>query len=103
MTSKPSWRITTIIASPAAHSRLLKRKPLARQRSVCSTTSRSGGAAGSGDVIVQVDQTPVTKPDDIIQKVKDAAKSGKSKSVLLLVNRHGQNRYVALTPDEKNG
>jgi serine protease Do len=57
----------------------------------------------AGDVIVQVDQTPVTKPDDLIQKVKDAAKSGKSKSVLLLVNRHGQNRYVALTPDEKNG
>jgi hypothetical protein len=38
-----------------------------------------------------------------VQKVKDAAKSGKSKSILLLVNRHGQNRYVALTPDEKNG
>ena len=57
----------------------------------------------AGDVIVQVDQTPVTKPDDIVQKVKDAAKSGKSKSVLLLVNRHGQNRYVALTPDDKNG
>ena len=57
----------------------------------------------AGDVIVQVDQTPVSKPDDIIQKVKEAAKAGKSKSVLLLVNRHGQNRYVALTPDEKNG
>ncbi|HLZ66739.1 MAG TPA: DegQ family serine endoprotease [Aliidongia sp.] len=57
----------------------------------------------AGDVIVQVDQTPVSKPDDIVQKVKEATKSGKSKSVLLLVNRHGQNRYVALTPDDKNG
>jgi serine protease Do len=57
----------------------------------------------AGDVIVQVDQTPVTKPDEIIQKVRDATKSGKSKSVLLLVNRHGQNRYVALTPEDKNG
>ena len=57
----------------------------------------------AGDVIVQVDQTPVSKPEDFVQKVKDAAKAGKAKSVLLLVNRHGQNRYVALTPDEKNG
>ena len=57
----------------------------------------------AGDVIVQVDQTPVSKPEDFIQKVKDSAKTGKAKSVLLLVNRHGQNRYVALTPDEKNG
>ena len=57
----------------------------------------------AGDVIVQVDQTPVSKPEDFVQKVKDAAKAGKAKSVLLLVNRRGQNRYVALTPDEKNG
>ncbi|HEV2673847.1 MAG TPA: DegQ family serine endoprotease [Aliidongia sp.] len=57
----------------------------------------------AGDVIVQIDQTPVSKPEDVVQKVKDAAKTGKAKSVLLLVNRHGQNRYVALTPDEKNG
>ncbi len=57
----------------------------------------------AGDVIVQIDQTPVSKPEDVVQKVKDAAKNGKAKSVLLLVNRRGQNRYVALTPDDKNG
>ncbi len=57
----------------------------------------------AGDVIVQIDQTPVSKPEDFVQKVKDAAKGGKAKSVLLLVNRRGQNRYVALTPDDKNG
>ena len=57
----------------------------------------------AGDVIVQIDQTPVSKPEEVIQKVKDASKDGKAKSVLLLVNRRGQNRYVALTPEDKAG
>ncbi len=54
-----------------------------------------------GDVIEQVNQEPVTTPEQAEAKLKDAQAS---KRVLLLVNRHGVHRYLALsTSSEDNG
>jgi serine protease Do len=57
----------------------------------------------AGDVIVQVNGEAVANPDEVGDKVK-AANPTETKSVLLLVNRHGQNRFVALKPNsDKKG
>ncbi len=52
-----------------------------------------------GDVIVEVAQEDVKAPEDITAKVDDAKKNGR-KSVLLLVDRQGDLRFVALKLDE---
>ncbi|MDH3230219.1 MAG: DegQ family serine endoprotease [Alphaproteobacteria bacterium] len=51
-----------------------------------------------GDVIVEVNQEKVTTPDAVAARIKDAAKNGR-RSVLLLINREGDLRFVALRID----
>ena len=55
-------------------------------------------------MIQQIDQQPVSSPHEAAKKL-EAAKGGKSKSVLLLINRNGANAYVAIAMDktEDNG
>jgi serine protease Do len=55
----------------------------------------------AGDVIVQVNGQHVAKPEEVTDQVK--AVKPEAKSILLLVNRHGRNIFVALAPEEKNG
>ncbi|HEX4111126.1 MAG TPA: PDZ domain-containing protein, partial [Stellaceae bacterium] len=57
-----------------------------------------------GDVIQTIDQEPVSNPHDAAKKI-EAARGGKNKSVLLLINRNGSNAYVAVSMDknEDNG
>ena len=45
-----------------------------------------------GDVIVSVNQEPVTTPGEAVAKLKDAEAK---KNLVLLLNRHGVNEYVA--------
>ncbi|GAB4193129.1 MAG: DegQ family serine endoprotease [Thalassobaculales bacterium] len=52
-----------------------------------------------GDVIVEVGQEVVKSPREIAEKVKKARDSGR-KSVLLLVDRQGEMRFVALRVDQ---
>ena len=64
----------------------------------------SGSLAGDlrvqpGDVIVSVDQKPVTTPESAVTQLKDAAAQG---NVLLLLNRHGMSQFVGLSV-ENNG
>lgn len=49
----------------------------------------------AGDVIVEVQQDPVTSPDGVEKGISEARSAGK-KSVLLTVNRGGEMRFVAL-------
>ena len=49
----------------------------------------------SGDVIIDINQTTIKTADDIIKTVTDA-KAKKRSSVLLLINRDGDVRFVAL-------
>lgn len=55
----------------------------------------------AGDVIVQVNSQPVTKPEDITALLKQTPQPGKA--VLLLISRRGQNVFIAIPPEEKKG
>jgi len=59
------------------------------------------GGVLAGDVIVKVNGQSVGKPEEVIEQVKGTKTD--SKSILLLLNRHGVNRFIALKPEEKNG
>jgi len=64
----------------------------------------SGSPAGElgiqpGDVIMSVDQKPVTTPEEAAAQLKEAAAQG---NVLLLLNRHGASQFVGLSV-ENNG
>jgi serine protease Do len=48
-----------------------------------------------GDVIQTIDQQPVASPQDALAKIEAAAASP-DKTVLMLINRHGTSRYLAL-------
>ena len=48
-----------------------------------------------GDVIVKVGDQPVASPGEAAQKVEKARKSNQ-RAILLLLNRHGEERFVAL-------
>jgi serine protease Do len=50
----------------------------------------------AGDVIVQINQHPVAHPQEAI----DQLTALKGKAVLLLISRHGENRFVAITPGD---
>jgi serine protease Do len=52
-----------------------------------------------GDVIVEVAQEEVKTPSQISDRIADAKKAGR-KSVLLLVDRQGDLRFVALKIDQ---
>jgi serine protease Do len=49
-----------------------------------------------GDVIQAINQEPVTAPREVTAKL-EATRKGNGKNLLLLINRHGVNSYVALT------
>ncbi len=49
----------------------------------------------AGDVIIEINQKPISKPQEIIDIIEKAEKNGR-KSVLLLINSNGNNRFVAL-------
>jgi len=52
-----------------------------------------------GDIVVEAGQDKVSSPDDVLEKVEKAKKAGR-KSLLLLVNRKGEPRFVALRLDK---
>jgi serine protease Do len=58
-----------------------------------------------GDVIESINQQPVDLPEEAIALLKRALAS-EQKNVLMLINRHGTNRYVAMSledkPEERN-
>jgi len=49
----------------------------------------------AGDVIVEINQSEIANPADVQNKVKEAQQA-KRRSVLLLVDRQGDQRFVAL-------
>ena len=50
----------------------------------------------TGDIIVEVNQDPVATPGDVAAKIAAAVDAGKE-SVLLLVNRGGDRRFVVVS------
>jgi len=52
----------------------------------------------AGDVIVAVNQQPAVSPQDVAAKLDALNKQkGGNRTLLLLINRHGINQYVALS------
>jgi membrane-associated protease RseP (regulator of RpoE activity) len=62
------------------------------------TSNRSAGELGiqPGDIIVSVDQKPVTTPENAAAQLKEVTARG---TALLLINRHGINQFVGLSPE----
>ncbi len=54
-----------------------------------------------GEVILEVGQEPVESPRDVIDRIEEAREAGR-RSVLLLVDRRGDLRFVALGITEEN-
>ncbi|MEO8558671.1 MAG: DegQ family serine endoprotease [Rhodospirillales bacterium] len=72
-------------------------------KGVVVTKVMDGGLAAEkairpGDVVVDINQNQIATPDDFVQRVKEARDS-KRKSVLLLIDRQGDLRFVALRID----
>jgi len=63
--------------------------------SIADTSPLAELGLAPGDVIQAVNQEPVTTPKEFIAKL-DAVKKSGSKNLLLLINRHGVNQFVAL-------
>jgi serine protease Do len=51
-----------------------------------------------GDVIETINQRPVTSPEDATSRLQEAAARGRG-SVLMLINRHGTDHYLATSID----
>jgi serine protease Do len=56
----------------------------------------------TGDVIQSIDRQKVTSPQEAADKLKSLT-SSRGASALLLLNRHGVSRYVALAKDDADG
>lgn len=54
----------------------------------------------AGDIIMEVNQDPVTSPNDVLSGV-DAAQAADRKSILMLLNRQGDLRFVAVKPKQE--
>ena len=57
---------------------------------------------GAGDVIIEAAQEPVTSPDDLQGRIDKAREQGR-KTVLMLVSRAGDLRYVPVPVEDKRG
>jgi len=72
--------------------------------SVVITDVAKGSPAGErdlkpGDVVVEIAQQEAKSPEDILRRIDEAKKAGR-KSILLLVDRGGDLRFVALRIDQ---
>ncbi|HTS94663.1 MAG TPA: PDZ domain-containing protein, partial [Stellaceae bacterium] len=56
----------------------------------------------AGDIIVAINQEPVSSPREAAAKLK-AAQAKKGSNVLLQINRHGTNAFIAWSTQDDNG
>jgi serine protease Do len=59
-----------------------------------------GSGIRPGDVIESINQESVSSPADATARLREIPASGQ-KHLLLLINRHGTNRYVAMSLENK--
>jgi serine protease Do len=71
-------------------------------RSIADSSPLASIDLQPGDVIESVNQHPVTTPEEAVENIKQAM-SGSDKRLVLLLNRHGVNEYVALTEESNQG
>ncbi len=68
---------------------------------VSDGTSAAERDLRAGDVIVEVAQEEVSAPDQVVKKINDARTAGR-KSVLVMVERRGEQRFVGLPIGSQN-
>ena len=78
-----------------------------RTKGVLITKVTDGSAAAerglkAGDVIVEVGQEEVTQPNQVANKVREARTAGR-RSVLVMVESKGAQRFVGITVDPRGG
>ena len=66
---------------------------------VASDSTSAERGIRPGDLIVEVNQDPVSSPREVVDKIKGVQDSGR-RSVLLLVERAGDLRFVAVRFDQ---
>ncbi len=66
---------------------------------VDGASDAAGKGVAAGDVIVEMGQQPVQNPSDVLDRLKAAQDAGRT-SILLLVRREGEGRFVALDPNQ---
>lgn len=68
---------------------------------VLSRSSASEKGLRPGDIIVEISQDEVNSPEDVVKQIENAEKENRT-SALLLINRNGESRYIAikLQPDD---
>ena len=54
----------------------------------------------AGEVIVEVAQEPVSKPEDVTARIEALKKDGRKLAQLLIANSAGELRFVSLTIEE---
>ncbi len=64
-------------------------------REVKPMSEASNKGLSEGNVIIEINQQPISKPQEIIDIIEKAKKNGRS-SVLLLISDNGNSRFVAL-------
>jgi serine protease Do len=60
-------------------------------------SSASDKRIQAGEVIVEVNQEPVTNPTDVTKKIDDLKSQGRKSALLLVANAQGEVRFVALS------
>jgi serine protease Do len=60
-------------------------------------SSASDKRIQAGEVIVEVNQEPVTNPADVTKKIDDLKAQGRKSALLLVANAQGEVRFVALS------
>ena len=60
-------------------------------------SSASDKRIQAGEVIVEVNQEPVTNPADVTKKIDDLKSQGRKSALLLVANAQGEVRFVALS------
>jgi serine protease Do len=71
---------------------------------IAANSPLAGLGLQQGDVIESIDQKPVETPHEAVALLNQARhEKGKQKSLLVLLNRHGVNEYVAVSVDNNDG
>jgi len=55
----------------------------------------------AGDVIVEISQEPVLTPDDVTERIDELKNDGRRSALLLLANKDGDLRFVAVNMEEE--
>ena len=63
---------------------------------VAADSPASGQGIAKGDIIVAVNQEEVKSPEDVVRRIEEARKEGRTRALLLTRNKSGAMRFIAI-------